>query len=270
MIALHEVSLAQSGRKLLDGVSLSFDQGRVTVVIGPNGAGKSTLLRLASGELPPSSGSVTLDGQPMSSAGARGLALRRAVLAQSGEAMFGFTVRELAALGASLLGLDQPIRDPAVLVERALHRVGLAACADRPIDRLSGGERQRAHLARVLVQLWAGATRYGPGTLLLDEPIAAQDLPNQLVVLDIARQHAAAGGAVGIVLHDLNWAAHIADTLVALCDGRIYAQGQPATVLTRRMLADVYRVDLQPGTVSDAVFLLPQLASSRPAALAPF
>ncbi|HVJ54022.1 MAG TPA: ATP-binding cassette domain-containing protein [Aliidongia sp.] len=261
MIALDAVGVTRAGHKLLDGVSLAFEPGRVTVIVGPNGAGKSTIVKLASGELMPSAGMVTLDGLPLPRVNARALALRRAVLAQSSDAVFGFTVRELATLGARLLGFGAP---PGDHVERALHLVGLVALADRPIDRLSGGERQRAHLARVLVQLWVSAKLHGPGALLLDEPIAAQDLSQQLRVLEIARQHAATGGAVGIVLHDLNWAAHIADHLVALHRGRIYAQGAPATVLTQRMLAEVYGVDLEPGAVPDRIFLLPQLAAFRP------
>jgi iron complex transport system ATP-binding protein len=260
MIALDAVSVLRGGRTLVDRVSLTFEPGRVTVVVGPNGAGKSTLMRLASGELVPSSGAATLNGEALHRTNPRDLALRRAVLPQSGDTVPGFTVRELAALGASLLGTARS----APLVEQALYRVGLAACADRPMERLSGGERQRAHLARVLVQLWTGARVHGPGTLLLDEPIAAQDLAHQLRILEIAREHADDGGAVGIVLHDLNWAAHVADRLVVLHQGRIHAAGAPAIVLTREMLEAVYGVVLQPGAVTDRPFLLPQTATLRP------
>ncbi len=267
MIALDNVGIRRAGRILVDRVSLAFEPGQVTVIVGPNGAGKSTIVKLASGELVPSSGSVTLDGRPLHRSSPRELALRRAVLPQSGDAVSGFTARELAALGASLLGIGVSC---APLVEQALYRVGLTGCADRPMERLSGGERQRAHLARVLVQLWEAARLHGPGTLLLDEPIAAQDLSHQLSVLEIARAHADEGGAVGIVLHDLNLAAHVADRLVVLHDGRVHAAGAPATVLTREMLAAVYGVALQPGAVTDRPFLLPQMATLRPDCPGPF
>ncbi len=261
MIALDDVSLKRGGRILVDRVGLALEPRRVTVIIGPNGAGKSTLIKLASGEIPPTTGTVTLDGQPLRRFSPRDLAGRRAVLAQSSDAAFGFTVRELATLSLRMLGLAGSHKS---LVDRALHLVDLAACADHAVERLSGGERQRAHLARILVQLWAGARLHGPGLLLLDEPIAAQDLAHQLRVLDIAQIHAEDGGAVGIVLHDLNWAARVADRLVVLHRGRIHADGTPAAVLTHDMLAEVYGVDLQPGAVSQSPFILPQLAAFRP------
>lgn len=270
LITLDNVGIQRAGRILLDRVNLAFEPGQVTVIVGPNGAGKSTIVKLASGELAPSSGSVTLGGQPLRRSSPRELALRRAVLPQSTDARSGLTVRELATLGISLLGTGLSPAGCAPLVEQALDRVGLAGCADRAVERLSGGERQRAHLARVLVQLWAAARHHGPGTLLLDEPIAAQDLAHQLRVLEIAREHADDGGAVGIVLHDLNWAAHVADRLVVLHEGRVHAVGAPATVLTREMLAAVYGVALQPGAVTDRPFLLPQMATLRPDGSGPF
>ncbi len=261
MIALDHVSLRRNSRLLIDRLSLAFMPGRITAIVGPNGAGKSTLVNLASGELTLSAGTVTLDGQPLGRLGPQELALRRAVLPQACESVPGLTARELSTLGASRLGADEP----RALVDRALERVGLAHCTDRITERLSGGGRQRAHLARVLVQLWAGARRHGPGMLLLDEPIAAQDLAHQLRVLDIAGEHARSGGAVGIVLHDLNWAAHIADRLVVLQHGRIHAEGAPEAVLTRGMLAAVYGVVLEPGAVPAGPFLLPQTAIFQPA-----
>jgi iron complex transport system ATP-binding protein len=192
------------------------------------------------------------------------LAARRAVLAQENEAMFGFSVRELAGLGLRMLGARCRPAEQARLIEGALADVGLTDFAHRAITLLSGGERQRAHLARVLVQLRAGTLLQGPGALLLDEPIAAQDLAHQLQVLEIARRHADAGGAVAAVLHDLNWAVRIGDDLVVLHRGRVHSAGPPAAVLTQAMLADVFDVDLRPGTVpaSGRPFVLPQLAST--------
>lgn len=84
------------------------------------------------------------------------------------------------------------------------------------MTRFPGGERQRVQLARVLVQLWANG---GSGYLLLDEPTASLDLPHQLATLQIARGHAAAGGGVLAVLHDLNLAVMAADEIVAMREG---------------------------------------------------
>jgi iron complex transport system ATP-binding protein len=265
MINIQNASVVRAGHAIVEGVSLALVPGRITVIIGPNGAGKSTLLKLCSGQIHPSGGAVTLDGTPLHRLPPPTLAARRAVLAQANEVAFGFTVRELAALGLRLLRTDYRPAEQTRLIDDVLAAVGLTTHAHRLLPLLSGGERQRAHLARVLVQLRAGMALCGPGTLLLDEPIAAQDIANQIQVLEIARRHAAAGGAVAAVLHDLNWAAHVADHLVVLHRGRIAAQGRPAAVLTPSVLAEVFDVDLHPGALPMAgrPFVLPQLATVR-------
>jgi len=265
MLTLEQAGMIRGGRAILSDIDCTLERGAVTVFVGPNGAGKSTLVRLASGELKPTSGAVSLDGHPLADFGPRELAARRAMLAQANDAAPGFTVAELAALGLRLLPSPPGAVGIAALVERALDHVGLTPVAGRSIAHLSGGERQRAHLARVLAQLWAGEARHGPGLLLLDEPIAAQDLAHQLRLLEIAKAHARSGGAVGLVLHDLNWAARVADRIVVLRQGQVYADGPAATVLTRSMLADVFDVDLEPGAVPPAgrPFVLPQLARVR-------
>jgi iron complex transport system ATP-binding protein len=106
---------------------------------------------------------------------------------------------------------------------------------------------------------------YGPGLLLLDEPIAAQDLAYQLGLLEVVRGHAQSGGSVVVVLHDLNWAAGIADRMLVLRQGRIYADGPPPAVLTSAMLAAVFDIDLEPGAVPppSEPFIRPQLARPR-------
>ncbi|MTJ80680.1 MAG: heme ABC transporter ATP-binding protein [Telmatospirillum sp.] len=266
-IRLAGVSVDCRGRLLLDRIDLALEPGRTTVVVGPNGAGKTTLLKVLSGEIRPTRGTVLLDGRPLAEIGPRRLAARRALLSQANETAFGFTVRQLAGLGFRLLETPVPVPRRAVLVQKALDHVGLAGFEDREVGRLSGGERQRAHLARVLVQLWAAAGT-GAGLLLLDEPTAAQDLVHQLRVLEIARGHAEAGGTVCVVLHDLNWAAGIGDRMLVLSHGRIHSDGPPADVLTQAMLADVFGVDIRPCAVPPPgrPFIVPQLAGGRPSA----
>ena len=122
---------------------------------------------------------------------------------------------------------------------------------------MSGGEQQRVHLARTLVQLAAapedGRARY----LLLDEPTSGLDLAHQLLVVEIAREHAASGGGVLAVLHDLNLAALAADRIVALDRGWVVADGAPHDVITDRLLTDTYRVGLRVNATPDRVFVLP-------------
>lgn len=246
--------MAAHGKLLLDRVDLDLAPGTVTVLIGPNGAGKSTLLRAMAGGRRATSGRVTLHGRDLATWSPAALAAMRAVLSQSVGVAFAYRVEEVVRLGLPA-DVSRPRAD--TLVEEALGRVGLAGFAARDCTTLSGGEQQRIHLARTLVQLAAapgdGRARY----LLLDEPTSGLDLAHQLLVVRIAREHAAAGGGVLAILHDLNLAALAADRVVALDRGRIVADGTPAEVITDRLLTDTYRVGLRVNVAPARVFVLP-------------
>jgi iron complex transport system ATP-binding protein len=249
------IGVAIGAKKLLDGVDLALAPGRVAVLIGPNGAGKSTLLKVIAGELRPYAGTVRLHGRDVASLRPAELARLRSVLPQSVTLAFPFSVDEVVRLG---LPRSVPRARADALVARALESVGLLAEAGRACPSLSGGEEQRVHLARVLVQLWStpddGRARY----LLLDEPTASLDLAHQLLVMRLARAHAEEGGGVLAVMHDLNLAAMLADEILALDRGRVAASGEPGKVITDRLMAEVYGVDLRVGTAPPGVFVLPQ------------
>ena len=257
------IGVAIGAKTLLDGVDIALAPGRVTVLIGPNGAGKSTLLKVIAGELRPSTGAVRLHGRDLRAIRPAELARLRSVLPQSVTLAFPFALDEVVRLG---LPEGFPRAHGDALVSRGLEAIGLLAEAGRPCPSLSGGEEQRVHLARVLVQLWSapedGHARY----LLLDEPTASLDLAHQLLVMRLARAHASAGGGVLAVMHDLNLAAMLADEIVALDRGRVAAKGDPAAVITDRLMSEVYGVDLRVGATAPGVFVLPQTAGGTAAA----
>jgi len=259
MYEMTDVSLARGGRDLLSHVSLTLEPGTVTVVVGPNGAGKSSLLKVLAGELAPTRGQVRLDGVPLTQIPPARLACRRAVLPQATEVAFPFSVAEVVTIG--FMGLASARAQ--ALVAELLVRVDLPGFAERRFDTLSGGERQRVHLARVLAQL-AHATPDAPGFLLLDEPTASLDLAHQLLVLRMARMHAASGGGVLAVLHDLNLAAMAADVLVVVKAGRVIRAGPPAAVLTDALLADAFDVRARVNAVPQGPFVLPQSVDAGP------
>jgi iron complex transport system ATP-binding protein len=260
MYEAEGISVQIGGKTIVEAVDLTVPAGKVTALIGPNGAGKSTLLRVMAGERRPSAGAIRLHGRDLSAYTPAALARYRSVLAQSVTLAFPFSVGDVVRLGLPARTLAARA---AALEERALGAVGMEAYGDRPASDLSGGEQQRVHLARVLVQLWAaeddGRARY----LLLDEPTASLDLSHQLLVLKLAREHAAAGGGVLAVLHDLNLAAMIADEIVALDRGRVIARGAPEQVITDRLMADTYGVGIRVRTVPAGIFALPQTAAGE-------
>ncbi len=212
-------------------------------------------MKILAGEGRRASGEVTLDGVNIRQWDAKALAAKRAVLPQAAVVAFPFLAREIVELG-----LPQRFTrsEGAQLIARALREVDMAAFAEQPYDTLSGGERQRIQLARVLVQLWAHG---GKGYLLLDEPTASLDLPHQLAALKIARTHAASGGGVLTVLHDINLAVMAADEIVAMKAGRVIASGRPADIVTDGLIRDLYNVEARIRGVPEGPFLLPQSIS---------
>ena len=221
-------------------VSLGVAPGEVVALIGPNGAGKSTLLRLFAGEQRPSAGEVRLAGRPLGAWAPRDLAKVRAVLPQQSSLSFAFTALEVVRMGRAPHSGFAERPDDLAVARRALEVVGLEALEGRLYPTLSGGERQRVQLARVIAQIGLGQRkdRY----LLLDEPTSSLDLAYQHGTLRIVRRMADEGAGVLVVLHDLNLAAHYADRIGVLSEGRLISLGHPREVLTREVLREVFRV----------------------------
>lgn len=233
-------------------VSLSIRPGAVTALIGPNGSGKSTVLRSLARLHPLAAGSVRLhdeaDGpRETVSLSAKEFATRVTLLSQSRPNPSGLSVRDIVAYGrhphrrrfAALTDADRRA------IENALALTGTESMADRSVDQLSGGELQRVWLATCLAQ--------ETGVLLLDEPTNHLDLRYQIEILDLMRDLADDHGtAVGVVLHDLNHAAAVADDIVLLHGGQVRASGMPHEVLTSDVLSDVYGIpittDIDEGT----------------------
>jgi iron complex transport system ATP-binding protein len=234
-----DVTYQAGERKLMENVSLRVEPGRVHAVLGPNGAGKSTLLKLLAGDLRAASGSVTLDGRAIAEWSPFERARRRAVLPQSENLGFDFTVRQVVTLGRMPCRQHAPLQEQA-LITAALQAADALQLEARLYPTLSGGERARVQLARVLAQVWERADheRY----LLLDEPTASLDLAHQHLCLRLARQLAAEGVGVLVILHDPNLALSYADDITLLCCGQSVAQGSPEQVLTRDHLEKVYGV----------------------------
>lgn len=239
----------------LHDATFTAQAGQLTALIGPNGSGKSTLLRVAAGLSTPRAGEVVWDGTPVRDLERRERAQRIALLPQTVTAVYRHAVREVVALGryphreglwARWTEADENA------VTSALEATGISALADRGFDELSGGERQRVLVASLLVQ--------GADLLLLDEPTAALDLHHQVSLMRLLAGLARRGRTVVCATHDLNLAAHFADAVVLLDQGRVRAHGPVATVLTPENLGAVYGDDIWVGRhpAGDAVAILPR------------
>lgn len=201
---------------LLGPVTLRLTERRIAVV-GANGSGKSTLARLLNGLVLPSSGTVTVDGLDTARDGA---AVRRRVgfvFTDPDAQIVMPTPVEDVALSLRRLPLDTAGRQAAAL--EALERFGLGDRAHVPVNALSGGQRQLLALASVL------ATQ--PEVLVCDEPTTLLDLRWR------SRVDALLEGLdqqVVVVTHDLDAAAR-ADRVLVVDEGRVVADGDPASAL---------------------------------------
>ena len=224
-------------REVVRGVSPEVNQGEIVGLLGPNGAGKSTLMRLLSGDLDPDSGRVVFGGRELREWSLIDLSRRRSVLLQENQLLFPFTVHQVVEMGrAPWRRTELEEEDPAAIAE-AIDAADVSHLGARRVPSLSGGERARTAFARVM----AGRT----GMLMLDEPTAALDLGHQEAVLGLARERAAAGDAVLVVLHDLNLASAYSDRIALLRDGRLVVCGEPAEVLEAETLSEVYHTPVE-------------------------
>jgi iron-chelate-transporting ATPase len=240
-----DLVLAYDRTTVVHEVSVHLLPGVVTALVGPNGSGKSTLLRSLARLHRVGSGLVCLaDGrerpQDITALSAREFAKRVTLLSQSRPHPSGLGVRDVVAFGrhphrrrfAPLGDADR------AAIDRALGLTGMTEMAERAVDRLSGGELQRVWLATCLAQ--------ETDVLLFDEPTNHLDLHYQIETLDLIRDLADdQGTAIGVVLHDLNHAAAVADRVILLADGRVRACGDPAAVLTTEHLTEVYGITVR-------------------------
>jgi ABC-type sulfate/molybdate transport systems ATPase subunit len=218
---------------VLHDVDLQLNGGELVALLGPNGAGKSTLLDALSGALPPSAGSIERHGSVA-------VALQSAEMARRSV---------LANLTAALGWWGVPRRQRTELAREALEAIGAGHLANRPATALSGGERRRIHLARVL------AVR--PDVLLLDEPFAGLDPEVRAALLkDAERALRSPERATLVVVHDRAEAWALADRLLILIEGRIVADGPPATLLSAPPSALVARFLGYEGELRDGDELL--------------
>lgn len=242
-LAGESLVLGYGRTRVVHDVSLRLAPGRVTALIGPNGSGKSTVLRALARLHRIEAGTVRVGGAESRDAAelsAKEFAKTVAMLSQSRPHPSGIEVCDVVAYGrhphrGRFSGVSDADR---AAVARALALTGLSAMAARPVDQLSGGELQRVWLATALAQ--------DTGVLLLDEPTNHLDLRYQVETLDLVRELADDHGtALGVVLHDLDHAASVADDVVLMHRGRVHAAGAPAEVLTGENLSHVYglRID---------------------------
>lgn len=224
-------------------VNFEVQQGQIFVVMGLSGSGKSTLVRMFNGLIPPTSGSILIDGEDIASCSAATLRqVRRNKVAMVFQhfALFPhMSVADNAAYGLKVKGV--PTTERRERAVQALEQVGLAEYADSKPFELSGGMQQRVGLARGLAT--------DPEILLMDEPFGALDpLIRREVQDELLRLQKKLRKTIVFITHDLNEALLLGDRIAIMKDGEIVQIGTaqeivdtPADEYVRAFVADIDR-----------------------------
>ena len=188
MITINEITIVRDGREIIYDYSEQIPAGSITAIVGPNGCGKSTLLAAIAGEIAPSKGTITIDELHPILTSPLQLARIRAVAIQNQKYTLGFTVKQVIEMAG-----------PSEAVMQALD---LTTLANRQVTTLSGGETQRVSIATAIAQ--------NTPVLLLDEPLAAQDVGSRRRIIELLQKLADDGVSVVVVAHsnesELTWA----------------------------------------------------------------
>jgi ABC-2 type transport system ATP-binding protein len=210
VVKLDRVSRWYGNVVAVNDVTMEIGAG-VTGLLGPNGAGKSTLIHLMSGFLPPSSGTVTVGGDPTWH---NESIYRRIGLVPEREAMYdGVTGWDFVLYNAKLHGLP----DPKDATETAIGTVDLMDAAQRDIGTYSKGMKQRIKMATALV--------HDPHVLLLDEPFNGMDPRQRLQLMDLMQELGSHGRVVLFSSHILEEVEQIAGGIEVMVAGRHAASG---------------------------------------------
>jgi iron complex transport system ATP-binding protein len=188
MITIDEITIVVDGREIIYDYSEQIPAGSITVIVGPNGCGKSTLLAAIAGDIAPDKGTITIDENHPILTAANTLAGIRSMVVQNQSFVLGFTVRQVIEMAGD-----------SAHVMKALE---LTEIADRLVTTLSGGEAQRVAIAQAIAQ--------NTPVLLLDEPLAAQDVHSRNRIIQLLKDLAEQGKTIVVVAHsnetELSWA----------------------------------------------------------------
>jgi putative ABC transport system ATP-binding protein len=213
--ALLEVSGLSVDRDrpgVVSGIDLSCRAGTFAAVTGPSGSGKSTLLLCLAGLLPPSAGSVRIDGEERTAA--RLVADPDvALISQDGRGLAP-TLTAYENVLVPLVAARLPAREARERAAATLALLGLDEFGSHLAEELSGGQQQRVCIAQALARR--------PRILLADEPTSALDAGNRERVIELLREHTRSGTVVVMSTNDDEAAARV-DTAIELDEGRIRA-----------------------------------------------
>jgi iron complex transport system ATP-binding protein len=188
MISINKITVTRGNTEIISDYSEQIPSASITVIVGPNGCGKSTLLATIAGDIAPTKGTITINDIDPTNTNPAQLSKLRSMAIQNQNYTLGFTVKQIIEMAG-----------PSTEIMESLN---LTALSNRLVTTLSGGEAQRVSIATAIAQKTP--------VLLLDEPLAAQDIEHRTKIIDLLKKLATSGTTVVVVAHsnesELIWA----------------------------------------------------------------
>ena len=208
-----------AGKRAVDGLSFTVEQGMIYGLLGPNGAGKTTTLRILSGLMVPTGGSATLAGYDVQSQGREVKGILGYLTANTGLYQ-RLTSRELLIYFGQLHHM--PLAEATSRANHLIEWLSISEFADLRCGALSTGQKQRVNIARALVA--------DPPILILDEPTLGLDVISNRIILEYIRRARDDGKTIILSTHYLDEAEDLCDRIGLLHDGKLVAEGDLAAL----------------------------------------
>ncbi|MGL4373140.1 MAG: ABC transporter ATP-binding protein [Turicibacter sp.] len=240
MLSIKKLYCGYDGIDVVKDVNFQVEQGQILSIVGPNGCGKTTILK-AIANLIDYRGDILLEDNQLRTMKRNQLAKKIAIMTQSADIYFPYTVFETVALGryAHLTGIFSTLsKTDNEMILNCIENVGLIDYKDKLISELSGGQLQRVYLARAFAQ--------DPDILLLDEPTNHLDLKYQIEILYYINKWTKDHNKTVVgVLHDLNLVQMFSEEVIMIKDGQIVKTGKPHEVFEEELLKEVYDINIK-------------------------
>lgn len=215
MIELHELTKSYGGAKAVDNVTVKIEKGQILGFLGPNGAGKTTTMRMITGFMPPTSGTITVDGQSMDE---HSLEIREKIgyLPEMAPVYQDMNVLDYLHYVCALRRI--PVDRRRARIKEVVDRCGLGTVLGKDVGQLSKGYKQRVGLSQAII--------HDPQYLILDEPTAGLD-PNQIVEIRALIKELGREKTIILSTHILSEVQATCTRVIIISSGKLVADNTP-------------------------------------------